>query len=70
MTDGKADYDTGNHVECGKKCADRRTSAGACAGWREGSTVQVPEHGIKFIHYRRWSGNGKGAGDAGGGGRY
>lgn len=22
MTDGKADYDTGNHVKCREKCAD------------------------------------------------
>ncbi len=33
-------------------------------------SVQIPEHGIEFIHYRRRPGNGKGAGDAGGGGRY
>ena len=70
MTDGKADYDTGNHVKCREKCADGRTSAGACAGRCKGSSVQIPEYGIEFIHYRRRSGNGKGAGNAGRGGRY
>lgn len=41
-----------------------------CAGRCKCSSVQIPEHGIEFIHYRRRSGNGKGAGNAGRGGRY
>ena len=66
---GKSNYDTGNNVKRGKKPSGCRFVQNIQAGRLPGCTFQIAEYGIKFLYYRRRSGNGTGAGYAGGSGR-